>query len=342
MKAFWRSLETAVNGGTRLEVWDRVLGDSVSTRFLLPVGGIVGSVGCVRTLAGHNCRYRIVEHDDGDVVGVCDEGYCARRSFTREDLAKFDLDADKIARGLSHALNITPGIRQLGYPGINLAIGSLPGTKQIPVLLCRQFGSDELERFLANYFAEQNQAILLLLPTARRLSDRVVTILRLRDSHYFVLEDNLELQGAGAGFELSDAGRSAWRDCVDLIVGAGSTELGFAIPPNARWQSLAIKFKDRHTVAVSINRRTKMFSYSDMGMIDKRNNLPDAQWQLLAEFAFEYGYIDWNSRAAGPKNQKRKERLAAKLKQFFKIEGDPFIYNKDTKGWDTVFTISSD
>lgn len=340
MQAFWQSLETPINGGTRREIWDRVLGYGVSSRFLIPVGGIVAFVGCERTLSGYHCRYRIVEHDDGDVVGVCDEGYCKRRSFTREDLAKFTLDANKIARGLSDALHITPGIRELARPGKNLAIGSLPGTKRVPVILSRQFGSCDLERFLIKYFAEESHAILLLLPTGRMISDRAVNILRLKDSQYFILESNVELNGAG--FELSATGRSAWRACIDLIVGSGSTELGFTIPPNARWQSLTIKFKDRHTVAVSINRRTKMFSYSDMGMIDKRNNLPDTQWQFLAEFAYEYGSIDWSSRAAGPKNQKRKERLAAKLKQFFKIEGDPFIYNKDTKGWDTVFTILSD
>lgn len=42
------------------------------------------------------------------------------------------------------------------------------------------------------------------------------------------------------------------------------------------------------------------------------------------------------------KNQKRRELLAANLRDFFRIEGDPFRLTEDGKGWQARFLISPD
>ena len=70
-----------------------------------------------------------------------------------------------------------------------------------------------------------------------------------------------------------------------------------------------------------------------MDMVDNRNTLPDLQWELLNSFAEEYGTLTWDSPSASRKNQKRKEKLAKVLRNYFQIKSDPFERIKDEKGW---------
>ena len=335
---FWQSLEAQIHGAVRRAVWDRVLDSGPGSQFLMPVPGIVDSVACDNTHKGHHCKYRIVEHEDGQIVGICDLGYCPRTTFAREDLAKFAMDGAGIARGLAQVLKITPGIIPLSGPGQNLRLGSLLGRTSVPVVFSRQRASSDLEHFLISYFAEHTQPIVLLLPTARKLTDKAATILQHKNSHFYILEGNLELKGPG--FEPTDIGHRRWCSIVDPLVGIGGADLGLAIPANAKWEWLTLTFKDNHTISASINGKSRRFTYVDMGMLDKRTDLPDQQWSLLESFAYDYGSIDWHSPSASRKNKKRKQRLANTLKDFFKIAGEPFTYNKDTKGWDAAFTIS--
>ena len=42
------------------------------------------------------------------------------------------------------------------------------------------------------------------------------------------------------------------------------------------------------------------------------------------------------------RNQKRRELLAANLRDFFRIEGDPFRLTDDGKGWQALFLSAPD
>ena len=58
--------------------------------------------------------------------------------------------------------------------------------------------------------------------------------------------------------------------------------------------------------------------------------------------------MDWDSRQAHRRNQKRREILARNLREFFHIEddplskGDPFRLTDDGKGWQARFRICPD
>ena len=77
-------------------------------------------------------------------------------------------------------------------------------------------------------------------------------------------------------------------------------------------------------------------------MANSKNSRPTKQWELLGHFADAHGTFTWKHRAADRKNQKRKEKLAAALQAFFRIEGDPFQLTGDRKGWQALFSISPD
>ena len=116
----------------------------------------------------------------------------------------------------------------------------------------------------------------------------------------------------------------------------------FPTPPDATWRDVSIRFKDGHTVSVKVKTAGSVFNYTQMGMANKKNGNPTVQWELLKVFADERGVLDWSSNKAHRRNQKRRELLAANLRDFFRIEGDPFRLTDDGKGWQALFLISPD
>ena len=116
----------------------------------------------------------------------------------------------------------------------------------------------------------------------------------------------------------------------------------FPTPPGSTWGDVSIRFKDGHTVSVKVKSAGGVYNYTQMGMANKKNGEPTKQWELLRTFADEYGVLDWSSKRADRRNQKRREILATNLRDFFRIDGDPFCLTDDGKGWRARFHISSD
>ena len=82
-----------------------------------------------------------------------------------------------------------------------------------------------------------------------------------------------------------------------------------------------------------------MFNFTQMGMASSKNGEPTVQWELLATFAEEHGVLTWRSPKADTNLKRRKSNLATNLGDFFRIKGDPFIYDETTKGWHARFAI---
>ena len=113
----------------------------------------------------------------------------------------------------------------------------------------------------------------------------------------------------------------------------------FPTPPDATWEEVSIQFRDGHTVSAKVRDAKGVFNYTEMGMVDRKSGNPTVQWQLLRAFADGHGLLDWLSRGADRKNQKRREKLARNLRAFFRIEGDPFTVIEGGRGWQTRFAI---
>jgi hypothetical protein len=116
----------------------------------------------------------------------------------------------------------------------------------------------------------------------------------------------------------------------------------FPTPPDATWNDVHIRFNDGHTVSITVKSARGVFHYTQMGMANKKNGKPTIQWELLRIFADAHGVLDWSSYKAHRRNQKRREILAANLRRFFRIEGDPFRLTTDRKGWEAKFDIFPD
>jgi len=96
-------------------------------------------------------------------------------------------------------------------------------------------------------------------------------------------------------------------------------------------------FVDGHTLRIMVGDISKCATFNEMGMVDRRNNLPDYQWELLKFFAQGHGKIDWSMRSASRKHKKRKEDLSKRLRDYFKIADEPFL--PDGNGWIARFGV---
>lgn len=105
------------------------------------------------------------------------------------------------------------------------------------------------------------------------------------------------------------------------------------------WAELRIKFKDGHNVSVSIDGTSKVLSYEELGFVDRRKSAPDAQWQLLHDFADGHGVFTWDHPKADRRQQKRREKLSAALMGYFGLPDDPIDFVRETKGWKTRFSL---
>ena len=107
-----------------------------------------------------------------------------------------------------------------------------------------------------------------------------------------------------------------------------------------QWEEVAITPRDGHTVSVKIRGESQIFTFAQLGLADGRNCNPTVQWELLLAFAKSCGVLDWTSKSAGRRNQKRREKLGRNLREFFGVDDDPFIVLPDKKGWRARFSIS--
>lgn len=118
----------------------------------------------------------------------------------------------------------------------------------------------------------------------------------------------------------------------------------FPTPPNTRWEDIAIRFIDGHTVNISIGKhgiKNKKYNFAEMGFKNERNGNPLLPWKMLEILADNKGRIEWSYKTSCSLDKQKKFRLSDKLREFFVIPGDPFFPYKQKKAWVTRFLIST-
>jgi hypothetical protein len=76
-----------------------------------------------------------------------------------------------------------------------------------------------------------------------------------------------------------------------------------------------------------------------MGMVSKRNGKPTKQWLVLQALARHRGSITWKDSESDRTFQKQKQELSKRLREFFRIESDPIVWDKRDHCYRCLFTI---
>ncbi|NLY01556.1 MAG: hypothetical protein GXY83_36155 [Rhodopirellula sp.] len=344
-KRLWHALESVPGLTTVAAEWKALAVPDHDTlrSFLRPNGSLAASYPCRQC----GCAHEVVVHGEDDIVAACRcESQCPNIALTRSDIILYEVNRSALGKAVASALGITvdeapvDGLHQTARIGFYSPFAGY----RFPVLLTLQYEPDDMRMTVERLAATVDAAFILLAPTAQLLSPATEDLLRRKSAMFISLADALDADEVGK-FE-------ALPRCEELLAefrsrhvpqaDATSTAVFFPTPADAEWKDVTIRFVDGHTVAVKVKDKTGVYHYSQMGMADRRNTKPTKQWDLLRDFVEAGGLFTWSHRNASKKMQKHRELLAVRLKDFFRIDGDPFEYVEDEKGWRARFKIMPD
>jgi len=179
-----------------------------------------------------------------------------------------------------------------------------------------------------------------MVPSRRSLRPRGEELLLRREAGLVPLDEGTEIDEHGR-LAASAYGRRVldeFRRSLVPTVEEPSDTAFFPTPPNSAWGDVRIRLVDGHTAAVVVGAAHGVFSYVQMGMVNRKSGAPSVQWELLRIFAANHGILTWRSPQADRRNQKRREVLGRQLRGFFRIEGDPFVAFDN--GWQARFAVT--
>lgn len=345
---FWQAIESVPGFAAVKSEWQLLLENDYgkAKSFFRPSGRLASSYPCP-VENGCGFHHNVVSHGRDDIVVVCP---CGRGEeivpLRRSDIVIYELDRSSLDAALANVFSL---IRELdaetGLHGTTLiGVYSPFAGYRFPVYLTIQIESVDFNNILDGLLARNNAPFLLLAPTRELCTTKTEKRLADHRSAFIPLTENV-----GFGGERQLQLLQPIEDILTQFRGLnlpsrkeGDSMAFFPTPPDATWSDVSVKFMNSHTVSIRAKSAGGIFHYAQMGMASKKNSNPTKQWELLEAFGEGHGTLDWSSGKADRKNQKRRELLAADLRQFFRIDGDPFRLSDDGKGWRARFFISLD
>lgn len=200
--------------------------------------------------------------------------------------------------------------------------------------------SVEVEAALQAIAAIRDGSFVFLTATKTCLSDRSANLITAR---------NVLARALANCLVVSDgilAGSNSWHDDIlafrnQMIPRSGPVMAFFETPPGSKWTDVTIRFIDGYTVFVNVAGTTGRYSYTEMGMANRRESKPSKQWEFLEKIADNHGVIDFNI-GDPDKNPSWKFELSSNLRAFFRIDDDPFWpYDPANHYWEAKFQIKS-
>jgi hypothetical protein len=336
----WRALEAVPGWAGVRSVWRDALGPEID--FLGPLLEPMETL-AISVPLGASEHHRIVMHSDDDIVAVCpNTGDVV--PLDHDDIVIYRLCAELLLGRIASALALsgepTPveSGRRLWWLGEFVPMAGV----RFPVYLVRACDAEEVLSSAGHVTALTTAPPVLVTPTRASCGPALESLVTARRIGWCTLEDLLAWDGEAAFrtiCPLREALRPFLATHAPRTIGEHD-QPRFPTPAGSVWSDLMIRFKDAHTVSVSIHGESRVLTYADMGMVNKKSRNPTVQWDLLYAFAQAHGLLTWSSPAAARENQKRRERLADNLQRFFGIEEDPF--EPRDGGWLARFTVEPD
>jgi hypothetical protein len=344
----WQALEVVPGLAAVEAAWRAYLGtdyDSVRA-FFRPSGKLASSHSCI-VPNGCGCEHEVIVHAPEDIVAVCRcESGCETFPLDRSDIVVYELDRALLDAAVAAAfgLVIEGGSKTDLHGTTRIGIYFPYAGFRFPAYLTIQLEPTELEEVVDGLLGRNDSPFILLAPTRDLCLSAVEDRLSRRRSTFVPLSENLAIVEKER-FQLLrplDDILSGFRSAVLPEIKDDDGMVFFPTPPDATWRDVTIRFKDGLTVFVKAKSASGTFSYTQMGMANKKSANPTLQWKLLQSFAEESGVMTWKSPHADRKNQKRREVLGKNLQRFFRIESDPIALTENGKGWRVLFSLYPD
>ena len=333
----WQSLERVQGWAGVRSVWREHMGDELPflQPLLRPMEELAMSVPWPGTIEGR----KVVVHDEDDIVAV-DPETCESAPLRREDIVLWQLDADRLFKGVAATLGLTGTPSSVGMGNRLWWLGELIAENSaFAVYLATTRSAAELARSAAHVAAWSRRPFVLVTPTRGGGSDELDKLLAGREAARLTLDSVLEWRGEN----VFHAARPLPEHLESFLARHAPAKAmskqpkQFPTPRGSAWSDVSIRFLGSESVHVTVRGEVRELDPAGMNLLDGRTKKPNLQWQLLRAFGLAGGYISWKKGDASKEYQKRKETLSKALRAFFGIDGEPIVV--DGKDWRCRFKI---
>lgn len=344
--ALWNAIETIPpSGGTRKH-WQMVTGsDWAAASTLLRVTGMqADTIPCFNIQPG-GCYRSIIRHNAGNIRAVCaePEKLCSSEKLTAADAGHLAVDRVKLAASLVQALQLTNGkpplasdsLLNLGHHYVHAGLG-------FPVFLLLGGGTliDAATAFAA--VESFKGAKLVLTPTAGSLSSAARAYLAKIDATAMSLADFVGFDAAGELSPIAPIEQMFAPLRAEFEGPRADTE--WLLPADAIWSKVTIEFRELQEIEVRyMGMKPKRLAPQDLGLWDFESGRPKASWNVLMAIPANGGLLKpLNDRQTNDAFKQTKRQLKEVLGKAIPIHGDPFKYDRQSKGYRPDFLVRTD
>ncbi len=346
MNRFWLALEKVWGLSTSRLSWQQHLGDADHSNVDLGRCELLvatSQLAKILPVIGNPYEWlEVSEFEDGVFEGYNEktETYVP---VDRRSLVCYEFSVVKLAKTLSDLIGFAPNTEQLDDTHYCYLLGQFGGKSGagFAFYFAKESDSRRMSRCLDAIQLKDQRPYVLLLTSMRMLSPQFSRVLNDKGCLIVPLEQSMVRDEDG--WMLTDWARKELVVLRDRLLPKPQAAVGkFPTPAGCSWKDVEIRFQDSHTVTVIAGEQHERLMFTQMGLANAKNGLPNMQWELLYSLSQGHGLMTWNSPGARRENRKHREALNKTLRAFFGIDGDPIGLTDDKKGYRCVCKLVPD
>jgi hypothetical protein len=336
---FWNALDALTDAATDRREWANLLAYEFASVVAdepdcpLPLvrstGTLATSISCPSP-GGEGCPRRIVHHEDNGIRAVCGDSLkaCTDLDLNKSDIMVYGLDRVVLAGSVAEALDLSNRPASFDRrPVFKIGSHDVYAGRGFPVFLTvpGPFPSEDAAQF--DDVVTHPGPKLLLAPTLSSIPAHLAASLDRNGVSRLALDDLLVLDERGQ-LQPCQPSVVVFADLrAQLASGMrnAAPKLAWALPTDARWEEIGIRFVADEVVNVSFRGETRRFEPDGLGMKSAKDGKPKAAWTYLKAFAVKGGRLPVHhaNSADISKHQKQKQALSKALRAAFGIPDDP-------------------
>ena len=202
MNRFWRALESPTGLEQTYKIWREDLGSAfeATSGFLRPTARTAGAYPCPSP-GGEGCPRRVVVHDDGEIVAVCNDSpqRCDRVELSRAEIVIHEVNVPRLCAEIAAALGLEASQEPAAPLDRTWSIGAFVprAGAQLPVYLALPSSRGDFRRIVMELIVGGPKPLLILTPTSHRPETETLDLIRKNGREYLALSEILHLGQGG-------------------------------------------------------------------------------------------------------------------------------------------------
>lgn len=336
---FWKALDALTDAATDRREWASLLGDEFGCvvadepgcrlPLLRSTGTTATSISCPSP-GGGGCPRRIIHHENGSIRAVCGDSpkACADLDLGKHDIMVYGLDRAALARSVADALVLSNRPTNFDRrPVFRIGSHDVFAGRGFPIFLTVPGPSPIEDTAQFDDLVAHPGPKLLIAPTTSSIPAHLAAGLDRNGVSRLALDDLIDLDERGQ-FRSIQPTTVMFADLRAQLAGGmdnAVSNLAWALPSDARWEEIGIRFVADEVVNVSFRGETRRFEPDGLGMKSAKDGKPKAAWTYLKALAIQGGRLPVHhaKSADTSKYQKQKQILSKALRDTFGIADEP-------------------